>query len=85
MESVMLKRVAVFVVALPLLAGCDHMSQQQQRALSGGAIGAGAGAVAGAIVGGPVLGLALIGGAAGAATGALTTPSHTDVGRPSSR
>jgi osmotically inducible lipoprotein OsmB len=81
----MLKRISILVLALPLLAGCDHMSRQQQRALSGGAIGAGAGAVAGAIVGGPVLGLALIGGAAGAATGALTTPSHVDVGRPSER
>jgi osmotically inducible lipoprotein OsmB len=79
----MFKRIAIAALAVCLLAGCDHLNQQQQRALSGGAIGAGAGAVAGAIVGGPVLGLALLGSAAGAATGALTTPAHVDVGRPS--
>jgi osmotically inducible lipoprotein OsmB len=81
----MLKHLTVCVLSVSLLAGCDHLSRQQQRALSGGAIGAGAGAVAGAIVGGPILGLALLGGAAGAVTGALTTPSHADVGRPSPR
>lgn len=43
-----------------------------ERALSGGAIGAGAGAVGGALTGGsPVTG-ALIGGAVGAGAGALT-------------
>jgi osmotically inducible lipoprotein OsmB len=85
METIMLKRISIVALAVCLLTGCDHLSREQQRALSGGAIGAGAGAVAGAIVGGPILGLALLGGAAGAVTGALTTPSHVDVGRPSQR
>ena len=51
-----------------------------QRALSGGAIGAGAGTV-GAVVldANPVAG-ALIGGAAGAVTGAVTTKKQIDLG-----
>ena len=52
------------------LAACGET--RGERALSGGAIGAGAGAVGGALMGGdPVTG-ALIGGAVGAGTGALT-------------
>lgn len=58
-----------------LAAGCENMSNQQQRALSGGAIGAAGGAAVGLIIGGPVLTGALIGGAGGAAVGALTGPS----------
>lgn len=53
-----------------LLSGCDHMTRQQQRALSGGAIGAAGGAAIGAMTGGPLTG-ALLGGAAGTAAGAL--------------
>jgi osmotically inducible lipoprotein OsmB len=61
----------IFVVALLATAGCANMTPRQQRALSGGAIGAAGGAALGAITGGsPALGAA-IGGAAGAATGAL--------------
>lgn len=52
-----------------LLAACGDT--RGERALSGGALGAGAGAVGGALLGDPVTG-AVIGGAAGAATGALT-------------
>jgi osmotically inducible lipoprotein OsmB len=53
------------------LLGCANLTPTQQRALSGGAIGAAGGAALGAIVGGsPALG-AVVGGAAGAATGAL--------------
>ncbi len=53
------------------LAGCANMDPTQQRALSGGAIGAAGGAVLGAVVGGnPAVGAA-VGGAAGAAAGAL--------------
>jgi osmotically inducible lipoprotein OsmB len=63
--------VLIFVVALTATAGCANMTPRQQRALSGGAIGAAGGAALGAIVGGsPAVGAAL-GGAAGAATGAL--------------
>lgn len=46
-----------------------------QRAVTGGAIGAGTGAVIGAATGGlSVVGGALIGGAVGAGIGAATTP-----------
>lgn len=47
-------------------------TSKTERALSGGAIGAGAGAVGGALTGGSPWAGAVIGGAAGAATGALT-------------
>jgi osmotically inducible lipoprotein OsmB len=51
--------------------GCANMTPRQQRALSGGAIGAAGGAAVGAIVGGsPAIGAA-VGGAAGTAAGAL--------------
>ncbi len=52
--------------------GCSGMTHQQQRALSGGAIGAAGGAVLGAVTGfNPAVG-AVVGGAGGAAIGALT-------------
>ena len=61
---------------IPLIAMVAALSacgtSKGERALSGGAIGAGVGAVGGALVGGdPVTG-AVVGGAAGAAVGALT-------------
>ena len=71
----------VFTSALALgLAGCG--SSTTDRALSGGAIGAGTGAAAGALTGGSVLGGALLGGGAGAATGALTDKDDLDLGEP---
>jgi hypothetical protein len=54
------------------LAGCSGLNRTQQRALSGGAIGAGGGALIGALTGGSLVGGALLGGAGGAAVGALT-------------
>ena len=69
---------ALAVTAL-LLGACGHTTED--RALSGGAIGAGAGAVAGGLAGAPVEG-ALIGGALGAGTGAVTSPNQVDLGRP---
>lgn len=61
------------------LAACGET--RGERALSGGAIGAGAGAVGGALMGGsPVTG-AVIGGAAGAATGALTDKDQINLDR----
>lgn len=57
-------------VAVLGLSSCSGMNDREQRALSGGAIGAGGGAVVGALVGNPWAGAA-IGGAAGAAVGAL--------------
>jgi osmotically inducible lipoprotein OsmB len=65
--------------SLLLLAACG--TSTQDRALSGGGIGAGAGAVGGLLVGHPVEG-ALLGGAAGAAGGALTKSSDIDLGKP---
>jgi osmotically inducible lipoprotein OsmB len=68
-----MKRALAVILAVMLFAavGCANMTPRQQRALSGGAIGAAGGAALGAITGGsPALGAA-IGGAAGAATGAL--------------
>jgi hypothetical protein len=47
-----------------------------QRAVTGGAIGAGSGAVVGATTGVGVLPGALIGGAVGAGVGAATTPQR---------
>ena len=63
-----------FLSALVLaaaLAGCGNT--MGERALSGGALGAGAGAATGAVVGGGATEGALIGGALGAAGGAVTT------------
>jgi hypothetical protein len=76
-----MKRIALAVASLSLLALGACGTSTQDRALSGGAIGAGAGAVGGALVGHPVEG-ALLGGAAGAGTGALTKPSQVDLGKP---
>ncbi len=62
---------ALLVLGLFATVGCANMTPQQQRALSGGAIGAAGGAALGAIVGGnPALGAA-VGGAVGTAAGAL--------------
>jgi osmotically inducible lipoprotein OsmB len=73
---------AVFVACALALVACGQTTGD--RALSGGAIGAGAGAVGGALMGHPLEG-AVIGGAAGAGTGALTSPSQVDLGRPAWR
>jgi osmotically inducible lipoprotein OsmB len=67
------------ILGLLALAACGQSTGD--RALSGGAIGAGAGAVGGALLGSPGTG-ALIGGALGAGTGALTSPSQIDLGKP---
>lgn len=67
----MIPRVWIVLATLALAACGDTMGE---RALSGGAIGAGAGAAGGALAGHAGTG-ALIGGGVGAATGALTTPS----------
>jgi len=71
---------AVILAGLALgLSGCGYTPGQ--RALSGGAIGAGAGAIVGAAAAGnPAMG-ALIGGGVGALGGALTSPSQINLGR----
>jgi hypothetical protein len=72
-------RFIVLATSALLLAACG--TSTQDRALSGGGIGAGAGALGGLLLGHPVEG-ALLGGAAGAAGGALTESSDFDLGKP---
>jgi hypothetical protein len=67
-----MKKVVIAILGLSLLTACDGMTRQQQRALSGGAIGAAGGAAIGVLTGGSLLTGALIGGGAGAAVGALS-------------
>jgi uncharacterized membrane protein len=62
--------VALALAAGSLATGCAGMSRTEQRALSGGAIGAATGALIGGIYGHPGTGAA-IGGATGAAGGYL--------------
>ncbi len=64
----------VALVGLGLLtAACGN--NPTDRALTGGAIGAGTGAIVGSTVGAPIAG-AVVGGAAGAVVGAATTPER---------
>jgi osmotically inducible lipoprotein OsmB len=66
----------VIVLAAVLLTATACGDTWGQRAVTGGAIGAGGGALLGAATGmGPLTG-ALIGGAVGAGAGAATTPRH---------
>ena len=72
-------RSATAAALLIALAACgDTMGD---RALSGGAIGAGAGAIGGALMGSPATGAA-IGGALGAGAGALTNENQINLGKP---
>jgi hypothetical protein len=60
----------ILVVAVFALVGCANMTPTQQRALSGGTVGAAGGAALGTITGGrPGLGAA-VGGGVGEAAGA---------------
>ncbi len=68
--------VVISLVAVLLLGGCAGMTNQQQRVLSGGAIGAGTGAALGAITGGSVATGAAIGAAGGAVGGYLYDQSN---------
>ena len=71
---------SILTAALLGTTACSNMSQQTQRTLSGGAIGAACGAALAAVTSGSILGGALIGGVAGAAIGALTTPGQVNIG-----
>lgn len=67
-----MKKLLISAALLLALAGCGYTPGE--RALTGGAIGAGGGAIlGGALFGSPAMG-ALIGGGAGALGGALTAP-----------
>lgn len=65
-------------LALVTLSACSDMSKKEQRALSGGALGAAAGGAIGLMTGSWVTG-AVIGGAGGAAAGALTDDDDVKV------
>lgn len=73
------KTISAVLVAGVLLGGCSNLSHQEQRTLSGGALGAGVGVAAGALTGGSWLAGGLIGGAAGAAIGAFTSDKQVKV------
>lgn len=82
MTRIAMKRTALratFCFALLTLAACGNTTGD--RAISGGAIGAGAGAVGGLLLGSPVTG-ALVGGAVGAGAGALTDKDQINLGKP---
>ena len=68
------------IAALGLMTACG--SSTSDRALSGGALGAGAGAVTGAVTGGSPITGAIIGGALGAGAGALTKEKDVNLGKP---
>lgn len=65
-----LYRVIPLLLLSTALAACGHTTGE--RALSGGAIGAGVGAVGAEVLGGNPLTGAVVGGAVGAGTGVLT-------------
>ena len=71
------------VIALALLVGVTTTGcgeRPGERALSGGAIGAGAGAVGAVLLNANPVAGAVIGGAAGAVTGAVTNKKQIDFG-----
>lgn len=74
--------ISVATIAL-LVSACGQ--DKGDRALSGGAIGAGVGAVGSSLVGGSAVGGALVGGAVGAGAGALTDSKDVNLGKPAWR
>lgn len=68
-----LRMIAALAVLIAMVAGagCSHMSTTQQRALSGGAIGAGGGAALTALTGGSILWGTAIGAGVGAVGGMI--------------
>ncbi len=76
-----MKRLCNMTMIAMLLAVSACGDTTGQRAVSGGAIGAGAGAVGGVLLGANPVAGAVVGGAAGAATGALTNKDQINLGR----
>jgi hypothetical protein len=74
-ETLMLKFTNIAIVAALGLGVAACGNNPTDRALTGGAIGAGTGAVVGSTMGSPVAG-AVVGGLGGAAIGAATTPRN---------
>ena len=66
------------IAAMLTVSACGNSSGQ--RALSGGAIGAGAGTLGAVLLNANPVAGAVIGGAAGAVTGAATTKKQIDLG-----
>jgi hypothetical protein len=62
------RKIALLVVVVGLLGGCENMTTSQKGAVTGAALGSGIGMVAGGSFG-QVVGAGLIGGAAGYITG----------------
>lgn len=77
MQMKRLTLAGIAVAGSVLLAGCGYTPTE--RALTGGALGAGAGAGVAAIAGGNVGTGALIGGAGGAIVGAATSPRQINL------
>ena len=65
-----LMKILPFLFLSAILTGCGHT--RGERALSGGAIGAGVGALGAEVLGGDPLTGAVVGGAVGAGAGALS-------------
>ena len=70
-----LRIVVAMALLIAMVTGCSHMSTTQQRALSGGAIGAGSGAALSILTGGSVL----LGTAIGAGVGTVGGLVYDDV------
>lgn len=79
MSNMKEKFVPLSLCALMALSLSACGNTKGERALSGGAIGAGVGAVGSTLVGGSLATGAVIGGVAGAATGALTDKDDIDL------
>lgn len=76
-------KIVLLSLTLSLLSACG--STTTDRAVSGGAIGAGAGALGSAVTGGSPATGAIIGGAAGAVVGGATKQKDIDLGKPAWR
>ena len=75
-----IRTILAVTCAAAVLSACGHT--KSDRALSGGAIGAGVGALGSSVTGGSPLTGAVVGGAVGAAGGALTDSDDVNLGKP---
>jgi hypothetical protein len=75
-----IRTLALATAACVGLAACG--TNPSDRAVTGGAMGAGAGLAIGAIAGAPLLGATIIGAGAGAIAGVITDPGKVNFGKP---
>jgi osmotically inducible lipoprotein OsmB len=75
-----LVKVTMIIAIITTLAACGE--SRGDRAISGGAIGAGVGAAGAAVLNQDPITGALIGGAVGAGAGALTKEKDVNLGKP---